>query len=122
MCAFPFKEMAEFHKSHGREGSIVVSSDIFGLIVAVDSLSFNKLMQKIPTWNGNALVYSLLIFCDCIKRLMLDEENCWCILHRAEIKIFKIIFCLVPVASERRGHLADKIGLSPVKSGSFLFV
>ena len=25
-------------------------------------------------------------------------------------------------SSERRGHLADKIGLSPVKSGSFLCV
>ena len=27
ICAFPFKEMAQFHKHHGKEGTIVVSSD-----------------------------------------------------------------------------------------------
>lgn len=27
ICRFPFKEMVEFHKSHGREGTIVVSKN-----------------------------------------------------------------------------------------------
>ena len=36
VCAFPFKQMVDFHKSHGREGSIVVSSDTIYL-VAVNS-------------------------------------------------------------------------------------
>ena len=25
ICEFPFKQMVEYHKSHGKEGSIVVS-------------------------------------------------------------------------------------------------
>ena len=37
VCAFPFKQMVDFHKSHGREGSIVVSSDTVYLVVVNSS-------------------------------------------------------------------------------------
>ena len=33
ICRFPFKEMVEFHKSHGREGTIVVSTYIQNALV-----------------------------------------------------------------------------------------
>lgn len=29
VCDFPFKEMATFHKNHGKEGTIVVSSQVY---------------------------------------------------------------------------------------------
>ena len=28
VCDFPFKQMLKFHRDHGKEGTIVVSSDI----------------------------------------------------------------------------------------------
>lgn len=28
ICEFPFKQMVEYHRSHGKEGSIVVSSEL----------------------------------------------------------------------------------------------
>lgn len=34
VCDFPFKDMLKFHKEHGKEGTIVVSTHILGIILS----------------------------------------------------------------------------------------
>ena len=43
VCDFPFKQMAEFHKNHGKEGTIVVSIHNFANYVDQDQISPNNI-------------------------------------------------------------------------------
>lgn len=67
VCAFPFKQMADFHKSHGREGSIVVTKveepSKYGVVVYEPKTGrIDKFVEKPQVYVSNKINAGLYIF------------------------------------------------------------
>lgn len=66
ICDFPFTEMLDFHKSHGREGTIVVTKveepSKYGVVVFDDSGRIERFVEKPPEYVGNKINAGLYIF------------------------------------------------------------
>jgi len=67
ICDFPFREMVEFHKSHGREGTIVVTKveepSKYGVVVYDQSTGqINKFVEKPQEFVSNKINAGLYIF------------------------------------------------------------
>jgi len=66
-CAYPFKELAAFHKSHGGEGTILVTKvaepSKYGVIVShPGSTKIDRFVEKPQTFVGNRINAGMYIF------------------------------------------------------------
>ncbi|EJU01665.1 mannose-1-phosphate guanylyltransferase [Dacryopinax primogenitus] len=66
-CAYPFKQLAEFHKSHGNEGTILVTKvaepSKYGVIVSQPgSTKIDRFVEKPQTFVGNRINAGMYIF------------------------------------------------------------
>ena len=67
ICEFPFKKLLEFHKSHGKEGTLMTTTvedpSSFGVIVNVkESSEIERFVEKPKEWVGNAINAGIYIF------------------------------------------------------------
>jgi len=66
ICVFPFKEMLEFHKKHGKEGTIMVTKveepSKYGVVVAGDDGKITEFVEKPQIYVGNKINAGLYIF------------------------------------------------------------
>lgn len=67
LCDFPFKQMAEFHKNHGKEGTIVVTKveepSKYGVVVYdVKTGRIDKFVEKPQVYVSNKINAGLYIF------------------------------------------------------------
>jgi len=66
ICIFPFKEMLAFHKSHGREGTILVTRveepSKYGVVVADETGKIQRFVEKPKIFVGNRINAGLYIF------------------------------------------------------------
>jgi len=67
ICEFPFKEMFEFHKKHGKEGTIVVTKveepSKYGVVLyEKESGKIEKFLEKPPEFVSNRINAGLYIF------------------------------------------------------------
>ncbi len=67
ICDFPFAEMLDFHKTHGREGTIVVTKveepSKYGVVVFDDQTGrIERFVEKPPEYVGNKINAGLYIF------------------------------------------------------------
>merc|ERR1711997_1108928 len=81
ICDFPFKEMVEFHKSHGREGTIVVTKveepSKYGVVVYEPSTGqIEKFVEKPQEFVSNKINAGLYIFSTAIlDRIKLEPTS-----------------------------------------------
>jgi len=63
---FPFKEMLEFHKKHGAEGTIMVTKveepSKYGVVVAADDGKIARFVEKPQVYVGNKINAGIYIF------------------------------------------------------------
>jgi len=66
ICPFPFKQMLEFHKSHGAEGTILVTKvdepSKYGVVVASETGKIDRFVEKPQIYVGNQINAGLYIF------------------------------------------------------------
>jgi len=66
ICVFPFKEMLEFHKKHGAEGTIMVTKveepSKYGVVVAGDDGKIARFVEKPQVYVGNKINAGLYLF------------------------------------------------------------
>ena len=56
ICDFPFQDMLAFHKNHGKEGSIVVSSSLDMIQIFIIITCQKKLHQNVKHFKGASVV------------------------------------------------------------------
>eukprot|EP01101_Sappina_pedata_P001304 TRINITY_DN1139_c0_g1_i2.p1 TRINITY_DN1139_c0_g1~~TRINITY_DN1139_c0_g1_i2.p1 ORF type:complete len:366 (+),score=150.77 TRINITY_DN1139_c0_g1_i2:111-1208(+) len=65
-CSFPFAEMLAFHKSHGREGTILVNKveepSKYGVVVHDDEGKIQRFVEKPKQYVGNKINSGIYIF------------------------------------------------------------
>ena len=81
VCDFPFKNLLNFHQSHGREGTIVVTEvedpAKYGVVVYdPESGQIEKFVEKPKTFVSNKINAGLYIF----DRKILDRIEVWSLL------------------------------------------
>jgi len=66
ICPFPFKELLEFHKSHGAEGTILVTKvdepSKYGVVVSNESGKIDRFVEKPQVYVGNKINAGIYIF------------------------------------------------------------
>jgi len=66
ICAFPFKELVEFHKNHGGEGTIIVTKveepSKYGVVVANEQGRITQFVEKPLIYVGNKINAGMYIF------------------------------------------------------------
>jgi len=66
ICPFPFKELLEFHKSHGAEGTILVTKvdepSKYGVVVSTESGKIERFVEKPQVYVGNKINAGIYIF------------------------------------------------------------
>jgi len=66
ICSFPFKDMLEFHKSHGGEGTIMVTKvdepSKYGVVLASAEGKISQFVEKPQVYVGNKINAGLYIF------------------------------------------------------------
>jgi len=66
ICSFPFKELLEFHKNHGAEGTIIVTKvdepSKYGVVVSDESGKISRFVEKPQVYVGNKINAGLYIF------------------------------------------------------------
>lgn len=66
ICDYPLKQMIEFHKSHGKEGTIVTTPvedpSRFGVILSDDKGMITDFVEKPQEWVGNDINAGLYLF------------------------------------------------------------
>jgi len=66
ICAFPFKDMLEFHKKHGGEGTIIVTKvdepSKYGVVLSNSEGRISKFVEKPQVYVGNKINAGLYIF------------------------------------------------------------
>lgn len=66
ICDFPFKEMVDFHKAHGKEGTIVVTKveepSKYGVVVYNDQSGIEKFVEKPTEFVSNKINAGMYIF------------------------------------------------------------
>ncbi|XP_062522908.1 mannose-1-phosphate guanyltransferase beta-A-like [Corticium candelabrum] len=66
ICNFPFKEMLQFHKSHGKEGTIVVTRveepSKYGVVVYQPNGRINRFVEKPQVFVSNKINAGIYIF------------------------------------------------------------
>lgn len=66
ICDFPLKEMIEFHKSHGNEGTLVTTKvedpSRFGVIISDEDGMVTEFVEKPPKFVGNDINAGLYLF------------------------------------------------------------
>jgi mannose-1-phosphate guanylyltransferase len=66
ICIFPFKELLDFHKSHGAEGTIMVTKveepSKYGVVLANELGKIEKFVEKPQIYVGNKINAGLYIF------------------------------------------------------------
>jgi len=66
ICIFPFQEMLDFHKTHGGEGTIMVTKveepSKYGVVVAGDDGKIAKFVEKPQVYVGNKINAGLYLF------------------------------------------------------------
>jgi len=66
ICPFPFKEMLEFHKSHGKEGTLLVTKvdepSKYGVVVANEAGKIERFVEKPKVFVGNKINAGIYIF------------------------------------------------------------
>jgi len=74
ICDYPLDKMVEFHKSHGKQGTIVVTTvedpTRYGVIVAKEDGEISRFVEKPPTFVSNKINAGLYLFnMDIIDRI-----------------------------------------------------
>jgi len=66
ICIFPFQDMLDFHKKHGKEGTIMVTKveepSKYGVVVAGDDGKIAKFVEKPQVYVGNKINAGIYIF------------------------------------------------------------
>jgi len=66
ICPFPFKDLLGFHKSHGAEGTIMVTKvdepSKYGVVVANESGKIDRFVEKPQIYVGNKINAGIYIF------------------------------------------------------------
>jgi len=66
ICPFPFAELLEFHKSHGKEGTILVTKveepSKYGVVVSSDGGRIDRFVEKPQVYVGNKINAGIYIF------------------------------------------------------------
>lgn len=66
ICDFPIKEMIEYHKSHGGEGTLMVTEvedpTKYGVIVSKDNGQIESFVEKPSTFVSNKINAGLYLF------------------------------------------------------------
>jgi len=66
ICVFPFQEMLDFHKKHGKEGTIMVTKveepSKYGVVVATDDGKIARFVEKPQIYVGNKINAGIYIF------------------------------------------------------------
>jgi len=66
ICPFPFKELLEFHKKHGKEGTILVTKveepSKYGVVLANEEGKIEKFVEKPQQYVGNKINAGIYIF------------------------------------------------------------
>jgi len=66
ICIFPFKELLEFHKNHGAEGTIMVTKvdepSKYGVVVCSDDGKISRFVEKPQVYVGNKINAGIYIF------------------------------------------------------------
>lgn len=80
ICDFPFEEMIEFHKFHGREGTIAVTKveepSKYGVVVFDESGKIDRFVEKPQEYVGNKINAGLYLFNPSIfKRIKLQPTS-----------------------------------------------
>lgn len=65
-CEFPFKQMVDFHKKHGKEGTIVVTKveepSKYGVVVYDENGKIERFVEKPPVFVSNKINAGMYIF------------------------------------------------------------
>jgi len=66
ICDFPFKNMLEFHKSHGAEGTLLVTKveepSKYGVVVAKEDGKIDRFVEKPKVFVGNKINAGIYLF------------------------------------------------------------
>jgi len=66
ICPFPFKDLLEFHKSHGAEGTILVTKvdepSKYGVVVSGENGKIERFVEKPQVYVGNKINAGIYIF------------------------------------------------------------
>jgi mannose-1-phosphate guanylyltransferase len=66
ICPFPFAELLEFHKSHGKEGTILVTKveepSKYGVVVSSEGGRIDRFVEKPQVYVGNKINAGIYIF------------------------------------------------------------
>jgi len=66
ICSFPFKELLEFHKKHGKEGTILVTKveepSKYGVVLANEEGKIERFVEKPQQYVGNKINAGIYIF------------------------------------------------------------
>jgi mannose-1-phosphate guanylyltransferase len=80
ICAFPFQELLDFHKSHGGEGTIIVTKveepSKYGVVLSGSDGKISQFVEKPQVYVGNKINAGLYIFNPSIlKRIQLKPTS-----------------------------------------------
>ncbi|GLG92301.1 hypothetical protein R5R35_008427 [Gryllus longicercus] len=80
ICEFPFKELANFHRNHGKEGTIVVTKveepSKYGVVVYGDQGRINSFIEKPQEFVSNKINAGMYIFNPSVlKRIQLQPTS-----------------------------------------------
>lgn len=103
ICEYPLKELLEYHKSHGKEGTIMVTPveepSKYGVVIADETGLIDRFVEKPQTFVGNNINAGLYIF---------NKE----ILNRIPLKPTSIEQVIFPqMAAEKQLHCMELPGL-----------
>ena len=80
ICDFPLKKMIEFHKSHGAEGTILLTTvedpSKYGVVISDEKGQIQRFVEKPQTYIGNKINAGIYLFnADIIKRIPLKPTS-----------------------------------------------